>query len=144
MQRTTVVGSWKDMSFIIVARSSCQREEMCSLKYILSCVQEPPMLRFIIAFSAGATLLYTPILKRMTAVKNIAVAAVIALSPIAGALAAGGVRTTKGSLRDKVHLKPCHKMAWGDPGLPGGTGMLCSIHTSIQVMCLVTSRSRNH
>lgn len=58
----------------------------------MCCAQEPPLLRFIIAFSAGATLLYTPFLKRMTAVKNIAVAAVIALSPVAGALAAGAVR----------------------------------------------------
>ncbi|CAL8467253.1 g6789 [Coccomyxa elongata] len=56
---------------------------------ISACILEPPLLRFVIAFSAGATLLYTPLLKRMTGIKNISVAAVIALSPVAGALAAG-------------------------------------------------------
>ena len=55
-------------------------------------VQEPPALRIIIAASAAATLLYTPLLKRLTLVKNVAVAAVIALSPVSGALAAGAVR----------------------------------------------------
>ena len=55
-------------------------------------IQEPPALRIIIAASAAATLLYTPLLKRMTLVKNVAVAAVIALSPVSGALAAGAVR----------------------------------------------------
>ena len=56
--------------------------------------QEPPLLRAIIAFSAAATLLYTPLLKRVTGVKTATVAAIIALSPMAGALAAGAVRPT--------------------------------------------------
>jgi 4-hydroxybenzoate polyprenyltransferase len=55
-------------------------------------LQEPLALRIIIAASAAATLLYTPLLKRMTLVKNAAVAAVIALAPVSGALAAGAVR----------------------------------------------------
>ena len=55
--------------------------------------QEPPLLRAIVAFSAAATLLYTPLLKRLTGVKTAAVAAIIALSPLAGALAAGAVRS---------------------------------------------------
>lgn len=58
----------------------------------MSLTQEPPALRIIIAASAAATLLYTPLLKRVTLVKNVAVAAVIALSPVSGALAAGAVR----------------------------------------------------
>lgn len=70
-------------------RSTCDERQG---KVASSCAQEPPLLRFIIAFSAGATLLYTPLLKRMTGIKNISVAAVIALSPVAGALAAGAVR----------------------------------------------------
>ena len=56
-------------------------------------LQEPPALRLIIAFSAAATLLYTPVLKRLTLVKNLAVAAVIALTPLTGALALGVVST---------------------------------------------------
>ena len=54
--------------------------------------QEPSQLRGVVALSAAATLLYTPVLKRLTGVKNAAVAAVIALAPLAGALAAGAVR----------------------------------------------------
>lgn len=52
------------------------------------CIDHRP-LRFVLAFSAAATLLYTPLFKRLTAVKNATVAAVIALAPVAGALAAG-------------------------------------------------------
>ena len=49
------------------------------------------MLRAIIAASAAATLLYTPVLKRLTLIKNVAVASVIALTPLTGALALGQV-----------------------------------------------------
>jgi 4-hydroxybenzoate polyprenyltransferase len=42
----------------------------------------------VIASSAAATLLYTPLLKGITVVKNATVAAIIAASPVAGALAA--------------------------------------------------------
>lgn len=49
-------------------------------------------LRMVIALSAAATLLYTPVLKRLTGVKNATVAAVITASPLAGALAAKAVR----------------------------------------------------
>lgn len=58
---------------------------------IVACLMEPSRLRSIVAFSATATLLYTPLFKKLTAVKNATVATVIALAPIAGALAAGAV-----------------------------------------------------
>eukprot|EP00878_Enallax_costatus_P013516 GHUV01014131.1.p1 GENE.GHUV01014131.1~~GHUV01014131.1.p1 ORF type:complete len:323 (+),score=89.08 GHUV01014131.1:812-1780(+) len=56
---------------------------------IAACLMEPSRLRSIVAFSAAATLLYTPLFKRLTAIKNATVASVIALAPLAGALAAG-------------------------------------------------------
>eukprot|EP00879_Flechtneria_rotunda_P001584 GHRR01001743.1.p1 GENE.GHRR01001743.1~~GHRR01001743.1.p1 ORF type:complete len:404 (+),score=95.94 GHRR01001743.1:144-1355(+) len=56
---------------------------------IAACLMEPTRLRSIVAFSAAATLLYTPLFKKVTAVKNVTVAVVIALAPLAGALAAG-------------------------------------------------------
>ncbi|KAK9838465.1 hypothetical protein WJX81_001046 [Elliptochloris bilobata] len=56
---------------------------------VAACLMEPPLLRAIIAFSAAATLLYTPLLKRITGIKTATVAAIIALSPVSGALAAG-------------------------------------------------------
>ncbi|KAF8056478.1 digeranylgeranylglyceryl phosphate synthase [Scenedesmus sp. PABB004] len=56
---------------------------------IAACLLEPSGLRCIVAFSAAATLLYTPLFKRLTAIKNATVATVIALAPLAGALAAG-------------------------------------------------------
>lgn len=55
----------------------------------VACLMEPSGLRSIVAYSAGATLLYTPFFKRLTAIKNATVASVIALAPLAGALAAG-------------------------------------------------------
>jgi 4-hydroxybenzoate polyprenyltransferase len=55
-------------------------------------------LRIVIALSAAATLLYTPVLKRLTGIKNATVAAVITASPLAGALAAKAVRTAISSL----------------------------------------------
>lgn len=55
-------------------------------------VQEPVSLRAIVAASAAATLLYTPVLKRICCVKNAVVAATIAASPLAGGLASGQVR----------------------------------------------------
>eukprot|EP00878_Enallax_costatus_P033269 GHUV01036679.1.p1 GENE.GHUV01036679.1~~GHUV01036679.1.p1 ORF type:complete len:183 (+),score=48.01 GHUV01036679.1:812-1360(+) len=58
---------------------------------IAACLMEPSRLRSIVAFSAAATLLYTPLFKRLTAIKNATVASVIALAPLAGALAAGAV-----------------------------------------------------
>lgn len=58
---------------------------------IAACLMEPSRLRSIVAFSAAATLLYTPLFKRVTAIKNATVATVIALAPLAGALAAGAV-----------------------------------------------------
>jgi 4-hydroxybenzoate polyprenyltransferase len=54
-------------------------------------LQGQPLLRTVIALSAAATLLYTPLLKRLTGIKNATVAAVITASPLAGALAAGAV-----------------------------------------------------
>lgn len=55
------------------------------------CMQGQSALRSVIAMSAAATVLYTPLLKRLTGVKNATVAAVITASPLAGALAAGAV-----------------------------------------------------
>jgi 4-hydroxybenzoate polyprenyltransferase len=46
----------------------------------------------IIAASAAATILYTPLLKPLPVIKNATVAAVIAAAPITGAFAAGAVR----------------------------------------------------
>jgi hypothetical protein len=71
-------------------------------------LQEPPALRLIIAFSAAATLLYTPVLKRLTLVKNLAVAAVIALTPLTGALALGVVSTQR-------HTAMLSLMKWCTP-----------------------------
>jgi len=56
---------------------------------IAACMLQSPALRTVVAFSAGITLLYTPLFKKVTAVKNAVVASVIALAPISGALAAG-------------------------------------------------------
>jgi len=57
----------------------------------IACLLPDPRLRFIIAASAAITLLYTPILKRISFLKNAAVAATIAAAPCAGALASGAV-----------------------------------------------------
>lgn len=59
---------------------------------LATCFMGQPLLRTVIALSAAATLLYTPILKRLTGIKNATVAAVITASPLAGALAAGAGR----------------------------------------------------
>lgn len=56
---------------------------------VAACCMEPLLLRIIVAASAMATLLYTPLLKRMTLLKNLTVASIVAASPITGALAAG-------------------------------------------------------
>lgn len=56
---------------------------------IVACTLPDTILRLIIAISAAATLAYTPILKRMTAMKNLTVAFIIAASPLSGALATG-------------------------------------------------------
>ena len=67
-----------------------QAKRQCASKSVgARRAQEPPLLRAIIAFSAAATLAYTPLLKRLTGVKTATVAAIIALSPLAGALTAG-------------------------------------------------------
>ena len=55
-------------------------------------MQEPALLRTIIASATAATLLYTPVLKRIPFIKNVTVASVIAFAPLAGSLAAGAVR----------------------------------------------------
>lgn len=51
---------------------------------------EPAALRFLVAGSAGVTLIYTPVLKRVPLVKTASVAAVIAAAPAAGAIAVAG------------------------------------------------------
>lgn len=56
-----------------------------------ACLMEQPAVRAIVAFSAGATLLYTPLFKRVTIIKNALVASVIALAVLGGAIAAGSV-----------------------------------------------------
>lgn len=55
-----------------------------------ACV-DPAPLRWLIAGSAGVTLVYTPVLKRIPLIKTASVAAVIAAAPAAGALAAAGL-----------------------------------------------------
>ena len=67
-----------------------------------ACFFPSMQLRLIIAASAATTLLYTPILKRISFVKNAAVAATIAGAPLAGALAVGA---SDGHLR--AALAPC-------------------------------------
>jgi UbiA prenyltransferase family len=59
---------------------------------ILACALADPLLRAAIAAASIVTLAYTPLLKRATAVKNLAVAFVIAASPFCGAIATGLVR----------------------------------------------------
>lgn len=54
-----------------------------------ACLLEPRTVRVIVAWSAALTLMYTPLLKRVTGVKNAVVAGIVAASPLAGALAAG-------------------------------------------------------
>lgn len=65
---------------------------LASLIYIavlcLACLLPSPALRCIVAASSAITVAYTPILKRITLVKNLAVAFIIAASPLSGALAA--------------------------------------------------------
>ncbi|KAK9810620.1 hypothetical protein WJX73_005068 [Symbiochloris irregularis] len=56
---------------------------------LAACIMEPISLRIIVAASAAATLLYTPLLKRICCLKNAVVAATIAASPLAGGLASG-------------------------------------------------------
>jgi 4-hydroxybenzoate polyprenyltransferase len=59
---------------------------------IMACLLSATPLRVIIASAAGITLAYTPWLKRLTCIKNLSVAFVIAASPLAGALSTGLVR----------------------------------------------------
>ena len=54
-----------------------------------ACLLPDAKMRLIVAASAAITLLYSPILKRISLVKNAAVAATIAAAPLAGAIAAG-------------------------------------------------------
>jgi geranylgeranylglycerol-phosphate geranylgeranyltransferase len=56
---------------------------------LIACLLPDAKMRLIVAASAAITLLYSPFLKRISLVKNAAVAATIAAAPLAGALAAG-------------------------------------------------------
>lgn len=58
---------------------------------VAGCVMEPPALRMIVAASVTSTLFYTPVLKKLTLIKNLAVAFVIAAAPVSGALGVGSV-----------------------------------------------------
>ncbi|CAI5505562.1 unnamed protein product, partial [Closterium sp. Naga37s-1] len=60
-----------------------------TLIVLAACQLEPLPLRMLVAGPAVGTYLYTPFLKRITLVKNVSVAAIIASSLLAGALAAG-------------------------------------------------------
>ncbi|CAI5505561.1 unnamed protein product [Closterium sp. Naga37s-1] len=60
-----------------------------TLIVLAACQLEPLPLRMLVAGAAVGTYLYTPFLKRITLVKNVSVAAIIASSLLAGALAAG-------------------------------------------------------
>ncbi|PRW20525.1 pyruvate carboxylase isoform A [Chlorella sorokiniana] len=55
----------------------------------LACLVPNAGVRLIVALSSALTVLYTPVLKKQTLVKNCVVACVIAAAPLAGALAAG-------------------------------------------------------
>lgn len=55
----------------------------------LACLVPNTGVRLIVAVSSAATVLYTPIFKKQTLVKNCVVATTIAAAPLAGALAAG-------------------------------------------------------
>lgn len=74
---------------------------------IVACTLPDTMLRLIIAMSAVATLAYTPILKRITAMKNLTVAFIIATSPLTGALATGLVRATPLPFPLPFHCRHC-------------------------------------
>jgi geranylgeranylglycerol-phosphate geranylgeranyltransferase len=81
-----------------------------------ACLLDPLALRAVIAFSSTVTMLYTPFLKRVPVIKNLTVAAVIALAPIAGALAvsggaAGGAVTSAGAEAVR-RLSPCAAFAF--------------------------------
>lgn len=66
---------------------------VASLLYIgllaLACLVPNAGVRLIVALSSALTVLYTPVLKKRTLVKNCVVACIIAAAPLAGALAAG-------------------------------------------------------
>jgi len=92
---------------------------------------EPSRLRSIVAFSAAATLLYTPLFKKLTAIKNATVATVIALAPVAGALAAGAVRHS-GLQQPEPTTMQC--IAIGSGGGPlGQLTLACHFHNAITV-----------
>ena len=78
---------------------------LASLIYIavlcLACLLPSPALRGIVAASSAITVAYTPILKRVTALKNLAVAFIIAASPLSGALA---VAVPPSPLLDAPHM----------------------------------------
>jgi 4-hydroxybenzoate polyprenyltransferase len=59
------------------------------LVLLAACLLPDAKMRLIVAASVAITLLYSPILKRISLVKNAAVAATIAAAPLTGALAAG-------------------------------------------------------
>ena len=59
---------------------------------VIACGLDAALLRMTVAAASIATLLYTPLLKRITGVKNLAVAFIIASSPFCGAIATGMVR----------------------------------------------------
>jgi len=63
-----------------------------------ACLLEPPALRAVVALSSTVTMLYTPLFKRVPLVKNLTVAAVVALAPLAGALAVCGAGGGGGGL----------------------------------------------
>jgi len=77
------------MPYLNPVTLSWTRRYMYSAILAAACLMNSMSLRSVIATSAGLTILYTPILKSVTMVKNVVVAAIIAASPLAGALAAG-------------------------------------------------------
>lgn len=54
---------------------------------MIACALDAALLRWTVAGASAATILYTPVLKKITAVKNLAVAFIISMSPFCGALA---------------------------------------------------------
>lgn len=94
---------------------------------IAACFMESPQLRSIVAFSAGATLLYTPLFKKLTAIKNATVASVVALAPIAGEGADGLCGLWCGCMMivEGVTLSPCVHRSCADSS-PSGMAACCS------------------
>ena len=73
---------------------------------------EPKELRLLVACSAAVTLAYTPVLKKIALAKTAAVAGVISLSPLAGALAAVSTSFSSSSSSSSSALAAVAPACW--------------------------------